>query len=188
MFPFPQMGLSSLVLLLHKTANAPHRAEVCTLLVHRNFQRRGIGAALMDRVEAEAGRRNRSFPILDTVQGGNAERLCRRRDWQEIGIVPNQLVDPVGNSRASVYFIKQLVPAARLTAGAVKLPMVRGSSCSRAGHRLWRGRSSWPWPARQASGRAACSSPPGETARHGSRRPGQAARMPCGAASQRCRR
>nr|WMC98862.1 GNAT family N-acetyltransferase [Aminobacter aminovorans] len=100
-------------LYLSPEPNAPHRAEVYKLLVHRDFQRRGLGASLMDRVELEAGHRNRSLLILDTVQAGAGERLYRRRGWQEIGIVPNHFVDPFGNAKASVYFMKHLVaPAA----------------------------------------------------------------------------
>lgn len=65
-------------LYLSPEPNAPHRAEVYKLLVHRDFQRRGIGAALMTAVEREASGRHRSLLLLDTVQGGVSERLYRR--------------------------------------------------------------------------------------------------------------
>lgn len=95
-------------LYLSPEPNAPHRAEVFKLLVHRDFQRRGIGTALMLAVEKEAVRLRRSLLILDTVLGGVGERLYRRLDWQEIGVVPRHFVDPRGNSQDSVYFMKFL--------------------------------------------------------------------------------
>jgi ribosomal protein S18 acetylase RimI-like enzyme len=95
-------------LYLSPEPNAPHRAEIFKLLVHRDFQGRGIGTALMLAVETEAVRRARSLLILDTVLGGAGERLYRRLDWQEIGIVPHHFLDPFGVPRASVYFMKLL--------------------------------------------------------------------------------
>ena len=95
-------------LYLSPEPNAPHRAEVYKLLVHRDFQRQGIGAALIRATEDEARRRKRSLLLLDTVYGGTAERLYRRLGWCEIGIVPNHFVDPFGDARSSVYFMRQL--------------------------------------------------------------------------------
>lgn len=105
-------------LYLSPEPNAPHRAEVYKLLVHRDFQRYGIGAALMNALELEARCRHRSLLILDTVQDGAGERLYRRLGWQEIGIVPNHFVDPFGNSKASVYFMKHLAPGASQRPGS----------------------------------------------------------------------
>lgn len=95
-------------LYLSPEPNAPHRAEVYKLLVHRDFQRRGIGAALMREVEHQARRHRRSLLLLDTVQGGASERLYRRLDWREIGVVPHHFNDPYGVPKASVYFMKHL--------------------------------------------------------------------------------
>lgn len=95
-------------LYLSPEPNAPHRAEVYKLLVHRDFQRQGIGAALMAEVERQAGRHRRSLLLLDTVQGGGGERLYRRLDWREIGVVPHHFNDPYGRPKASVYFMKHL--------------------------------------------------------------------------------
>lgn len=95
-------------LYLSPEPNAKHRAEVYKLLVHREFQRRGVASALMEALELEARRRSRSLLILDTVQGGTSERLYRRLGWDEIGIVPNHFVDPFGTPKASVYFMKHL--------------------------------------------------------------------------------
>src|SRR6266404_4148204 len=54
--------------------NQPHRADIRKLLTHRSARGRGIGAALMDRAEAEARRRGRTLLVLDTASG-EAERL-----------------------------------------------------------------------------------------------------------------
>ncbi|WP_455269448.1 N-acetyltransferase family protein [Rhizobium herbae] len=95
-------------LYLSPEPNAPHRAEIFKLLVHRDFQGRGIGTALMLALEVEAARLARSLLILDTVMGGAGERLYRRLGWQEIGVVPHHFVDPTGVPKASVYFMKLL--------------------------------------------------------------------------------
>ncbi|WP_426239300.1 GNAT family N-acetyltransferase [Pararhizobium sp. DWP1-1-3] len=95
-------------LYLSPEPNAPHRAEIFKLLVHRDFQGRGVGTALMLAVETEAVRLVRSLLILDTVLGGAGERLYRRLGWREIGVVPHHFVDPHGAAKASVYFIKFL--------------------------------------------------------------------------------
>ncbi|QND63390.1 GNAT family N-acetyltransferase [Mesorhizobium loti] len=93
-------------LYLSPEPNAPHRAEIFKLLVHRDFQHRGIGAALMYAAEEQATRLQRSLLLLDTAQGSDSERLYRRLGWQEIGVVPRHFVDPFGHPRSSVYFMK----------------------------------------------------------------------------------
>ncbi|CDX40786.1 Acetyltransferase, GNAT family [Mesorhizobium sp. SOD10] len=97
-------------LYLSTEPNAQHRAEVYKLLVHRDFQRQGIGSALMASVEEEARKRNRFLLLLDTAEGGASERLYRRMNWQEVGVVPHHFVDPFGKPRASIYFMKHLAP------------------------------------------------------------------------------
>ena len=96
-------------LYLSPEPNAPHRAEVYMLLVHQDFQRQGIGLALMECVELEAMKRNRSLLLLDTVEGGASERLYRRLGWHEVGAVPHHVVDPHGQPKVSVYFMKHLL-------------------------------------------------------------------------------
>ncbi|MDX8460612.1 GNAT family N-acetyltransferase [Mesorhizobium humile] len=97
-------------LYLSPEPNALHRAEVYMLLVHRDFQRQGIGSALMASVEDEARKRTRSLLLLDTAEGGASERLYRRMNWREVGVVPHHFVDPFGKPRASIYFMKHLTP------------------------------------------------------------------------------
>src|SRR5215831_4100318 len=55
--------------------NQPHRADVAKLLVRRSARGRGIAAMLMRRVEEEARAAGKTLLVLDTVTGGDAERL-----------------------------------------------------------------------------------------------------------------
>ena len=76
--------------------NQPHRADVRKMLVHRSARGRGVGAALMAAVEAEALRRGRWLLVLDTVPGENGHRLYLRAGWQQSGIVPDYALFPDG--------------------------------------------------------------------------------------------
>ena len=76
--------------------NQPHRADIKKMLVHRSARGRGIGAALMARVEEEARRRGRWLLVLDTVPGENGHRLYLRAGWQQTGIVPDYALLPDG--------------------------------------------------------------------------------------------
>jgi ribosomal protein S18 acetylase RimI-like enzyme len=95
-------------LYLSPEPNAPHRAEVYKLLVRMDCRRRGIGEALMLAAEREARRQERTLLLLDTAQGSASERIYRRLGWQEIGTVPRHFVDPHGEPRSSVYFMRFL--------------------------------------------------------------------------------
>jgi len=76
--------------------NQPHRADVKKMLVHRAARNRGIGAALMARVEQEALRRDRWLLVLDTVPNENGHRVYRRAGWTESGIIPQYALFPDG--------------------------------------------------------------------------------------------
>ena len=76
--------------------NQPHRADVKKMLVHRSARGRGIGAALMAAVEAEALRRGRWLLVLDTVPGESGHRLYVRAGWQQSGTVPDYALFPDG--------------------------------------------------------------------------------------------
>lgn len=62
-------------LVLATNPNAPHRAEVAKLMVHRQARRQGIGQQLMRALEAEARQRGRTTLVLDTRHGDPAEQL-----------------------------------------------------------------------------------------------------------------
>ncbi len=87
--------------------NQPHRADVKKMLVHRSVRRRGVGAALMQAVEAEARRRGRMVLVLDTASG-DAERLYARNGWQRVGVIPDYALWPDGGLCATTFFWKQV--------------------------------------------------------------------------------
>jgi GNAT superfamily N-acetyltransferase len=76
--------------------NQRHRADIKKMLVHRSARGRGIGAALMAAVEAEARARGRWLVVLDTVPGENGHRLYLRAGFQQSGIVPDYAMFPDG--------------------------------------------------------------------------------------------
>jgi GNAT superfamily N-acetyltransferase len=87
--------------------NQPHRAEVKKLLVHRAARHRGIGAALMARLETEALARGRTLLVLDTA-ADSAERLYARMGWVRVGIIPGYALLPDGRPCDTVIFWKRL--------------------------------------------------------------------------------
>jgi GNAT superfamily N-acetyltransferase len=95
-------------LVLAQPENQPHRADVAKMLVHRRARRRGLAARLLARVDEEARREGRTVLVLDTVTGGDAERLYERAGWQRVGVIPNYALMPDGASCATTYFHKQL--------------------------------------------------------------------------------
>ncbi|HEU0082131.1 MAG TPA: GNAT family N-acetyltransferase [Bradyrhizobium sp.] len=76
--------------------NQPHRADIKKMLVHRAARNRGIGAALMARVEQEAMRHGRWLLVLDTVPNENGHRVYRRAGWTQSGIIPDYALFPDG--------------------------------------------------------------------------------------------
>ena len=88
--------------------NQPHRADVKKMLVHRSARGRGIGAALMAAVEAEAKQRGRWLVVLDTVPGDNGYRLYVRSGWIESGIIPDYALYPDGRLCDTAVFWKRL--------------------------------------------------------------------------------
>jgi GNAT superfamily N-acetyltransferase len=88
--------------------NQPHRADVAKMLVHRRGRRRGIAQRLMAAVDDEARAEGRTVLVLDTVTGGDAERLYERAGWQRVGTVPNYALMPDGRFCGTTFFHKQL--------------------------------------------------------------------------------
>jgi GNAT superfamily N-acetyltransferase len=88
--------------------NQPHRADLKKMLVHRSARGRGIGAALMAGIEAEAKRRGRWLLVLDTVPGENGYRLYKRAGWTESGVIPNYALFPDGRLCDTAVFWKRL--------------------------------------------------------------------------------
>jgi len=88
--------------------NQPHRADVAKMLVHRRARRRGIAQRLMAAVDEAARAERRTVLVLDTVTGGDAERLYERAGWQRVGVVPNYALMPDGRFCGTTFFHKQL--------------------------------------------------------------------------------
>jgi GNAT superfamily N-acetyltransferase len=87
--------------------NQPHRGDIKKLLVHRAARKHGLGAALMQRAEAEAKARGRTLLVLDTASG-DAERLYVRTGWQRVGVVPDYAMWPGGGFCDTTFFWKKL--------------------------------------------------------------------------------
>jgi GNAT superfamily N-acetyltransferase len=88
--------------------NQPHRADIAKMLVHRDVRRRGVAGLLMAAVDAAARDAGKSVLVLDTVTGGDAERLYQRAGWQSAGSVPKYALMPDGAYCAITFFYKHL--------------------------------------------------------------------------------
>ena len=88
--------------------NQPHRADVAKMLVRRSARRQGIARRLMEAVEEVARAPGKSVLVLDTVTGGDAERLYERAGWQRVGVVPNYALMPDGAFCATTFYHRQL--------------------------------------------------------------------------------
>lgn len=100
--------LGTVQLITAQPDNQPHRADVAKMLVHRDARRRGLAAQLMAAVEQAARDEARTVLVLDTVSGGDAERLYQRAGWQTVGSVPNFALMPDGAYCGTTFFHKQL--------------------------------------------------------------------------------
>jgi GNAT superfamily N-acetyltransferase len=88
--------------------NSQHRADVAKLLVHRRARGRGVGRALMERLEEEARAGGKTLLILDTVSERAADRLYERLGWTRLGTVPDYARDPGGSFCDATFFYKHL--------------------------------------------------------------------------------
>lgn len=88
--------------------NQPHRADVAKMLVHRRARRHGLAQALLAEAERAARSAGKTVLVLDTVTGGDAERLYARCGWQRVGESPNYALMPDGRPCSTTYFHRQL--------------------------------------------------------------------------------
>jgi ribosomal protein S18 acetylase RimI-like enzyme len=93
---------------LDMTPNQQHRADVQKLLVHTRARRQGVARRLIERMETEAHRRQRTLLVLDTNQGEAAEALYRRLGYSAAGAIPNFSKQADGSLRGTVIFYKEL--------------------------------------------------------------------------------
>jgi GNAT superfamily N-acetyltransferase len=97
-------------LVLDLPENQPHRADVAKMLVHRSARRQGLAERLMRAAEDAARDGGKTLLVLDTVTGGDAERLYTRLGWQRVGSIPDYALWPQGGLCATTYFYRR-VPA-----------------------------------------------------------------------------
>jgi GNAT superfamily N-acetyltransferase len=88
--------------------NQPHRGDIAKMLVHREARGAGIGAALLERAEAEALAKGWWLLVLDTVTGSAGFRLYQRNGWTRVGDIPNFALWPDGRLCPTTYFYKDL--------------------------------------------------------------------------------
>ena len=88
--------------------NQPHRADVAKMLVHRKARRHGVAQRLMQAADEAARAEGKTVLVLDTVTGGDAERLYQRAGWQRVGDIPNYALMPDGVFCSTTYYYKQL--------------------------------------------------------------------------------
>ena len=100
--------LGTVQLIFDLPENQPHRADIAKMLVHRRARRRGIAAALMRAAEASARAAGKTLLVLDTVTGGDAERLYARLGWSMVGVVPDYALWPRGGFCATTFFYRKL--------------------------------------------------------------------------------
>lgn len=95
-------------LLMNLPDNQPHRGDIAKMLVHRKARRRGIAQKLMAAIDDAARDEGRTVLVLDTVTGGDAERLYERAGWQRVGVVPKYALMPDGEFCGTTFFYKHL--------------------------------------------------------------------------------
>jgi GNAT superfamily N-acetyltransferase len=95
-------------LVLAQPENQPHRADVAKMLVHRLARRQGVAQRMLEALDDHARAAGKTVLVLDTVTGGDAERLYARAGWQRVGSIPNYALMPDGEPCATTYFHKQL--------------------------------------------------------------------------------
>ena len=93
-------------LVLAQPDNQPHRADVAKMLVHRRARRQGVAQRLMEALDQTAREEGKHVLVLDTVTGGDAERLYQRAGWQRVGVVPNFALMPTGEFCGTTFFYK----------------------------------------------------------------------------------
>jgi len=95
-------------LVLAQPPNQPHRADVSKVLVHRRVRRQGVGAALMRATEVVARKLGKDLLVLDTVTGGDAQRLYERLGWVRVGDIPRYALMPTGEPCGTTYYYRDL--------------------------------------------------------------------------------
>lgn len=103
-------GIVGTVQVVHaQPDNQPHRADIAKMLVHRRARKRGVGAALMRAAENAAREAGKTLLILDTVTGGDGERLYARLGWTFVGVIPDYALWPQGGLCSTSLYYRKLI-------------------------------------------------------------------------------
>ncbi len=100
--------LGTVQILTATPPNQPHRADIAKLLVRRSARGQGVATRLMEQVEEASRRAGKTLLVLDTVTGGDAERLYVRMGWTKAGVIPNYALFPDGRFCDTTVFLKDL--------------------------------------------------------------------------------
>ncbi|MCC7369157.1 MAG: GNAT family N-acetyltransferase [Chloroflexi bacterium] len=100
--------IGSAQLHLEPRANGNHRAEVAKVMVSPKARRRGLGRALMVRLEDVARRDGRSLLVLDTRDGDPSNDLYRSMGYLDVGKIPGYARSAGGSLHATVFYYKTL--------------------------------------------------------------------------------
>lgn len=71
-------------------------------------RRQGFAAQLMAAADDAARAAGKTLLVLDTVIGGDAERLYPRLGWQRCGVIPDYALWPRGGLCSTTVFYKVL--------------------------------------------------------------------------------
>ena len=110
------MIVGTVQVLLDQPENQPHRGDVAKMLVHRRGRRQGVGEALLTAAERSALDAGKTLLVLDTVTGGDGERLYARQGWQRSGEIPGYALWPDGRPCATTIYYKLLQSGVHSTA------------------------------------------------------------------------
>jgi GNAT superfamily N-acetyltransferase len=100
--------LGTVQILTATPPNQPHRADIAKLLVRRSARGQRVATRLMEQVEEASRLAGKTLLVLDTVTGGDAERLYMRMGWTRAGIIPNYALFPDGRFCDTTVFWKEL--------------------------------------------------------------------------------
>ncbi|MGA7813645.1 N-acetyltransferase family protein [Caballeronia sp.] len=100
--------LGTVQMIMLQPDNQPHRADIAKMLVSRKSRRQGIAQRLMAAAEEVAREEGKTVLVLDTVTGGDAERLYERAGWQRVGAVPKYALMPDGAFCETTFYYKHV--------------------------------------------------------------------------------
>jgi ribosomal protein S18 acetylase RimI-like enzyme len=95
-------------LVLTTRANARHRAEIQKLIVHTQWQGKGLGRALLEAIEAAAGGKGRTLLLAEAREGGYGERLFTRHGYTRVGSIPRYQRGADGHYDSTVIFYRSV--------------------------------------------------------------------------------